>query len=173
MITAFDKTSVHFANLKFVAKAVNKAKRQGSRVNLNYIYCDGARTMATDRHRLHIYTPDPDKEHPLSPGYYEAIKNTKSELHIIKADVDYEYPDVDRIIPTDEGLQSFDAKGSLFGKFAQVIRSFDEGSINTDYFADALTGTDLFDGMFKVKDNLCPILLKGGFLTAVIMPTRS
>jgi hypothetical protein len=76
-----------------------------------------------------------------------------------------------RIMPSDEGLRGFDVKSSLFGKFAQVIRSFNEGSINTDYFKAALEGTDIC--MFKTTDGLSPILLKGGFLTAVIMPMRS
>jgi hypothetical protein len=124
--------------------------------------------MATDGCRLHIYTPE---ELPLEQGYYEVLKNTKSELRLIPADCDQDYPDIERVTPDDEGLKSFDPKGSMWGDYAQIIRAFDEGSINGDYLADALKDTDL--SMFKIKDYLSPLLLKGGNLTAVIMPTRS
>jgi hypothetical protein len=68
-------------------------------------------------------------------------------------------------------LKGFEDKSSLFGKYAQIIRSFDEGSLNCDYLKDALTDTDI--SMYHIKDHMSPLLLKGGFLTAVIMPTRS
>jgi len=171
MQTTFDKHSEHFNALKFVAKAVAKFKGQDQRDHLNNIYCDGLRIMATNGHRLHVYEQPEPETPPLDPGYYEILKNTKTELRLLPVQIDQEYPDIMRIMPSNEGLEGFDAKSSLFGKFAQVIRSLNEGSINTDYFKAALEGTDIC--MFKATDGASPILLKGGFLTAVIMPIGS
>jgi hypothetical protein len=53
---------------------------------LNYLYSDGSRLYATDGHRLHILM---DANHPA--GFYD------SELN--KLDIDYKYPDIDRVIP--------------------------------------------------------------------------
>jgi len=172
MQTTFDKHSEHFNALKFVAKAVAKFKGQDQRDHLNNIYCDGLRIMATNGHRLHVYEQPEPETPPLDPGYYEILKNTKTELRLLPVQIDQEYPDIMRIMPSDEGLHSLGhTKSSLWGKVAEIIRSFEEGAINVDYLMDALIGQPAW--MFKTTDHTNPILLKGGFLTAVIMPMRS
>jgi hypothetical protein len=167
MIT-FDKNSKHLQPLKFVAKAVAKYKGQDGRVHLNNIYCIGPEIIATDGHRCHVYTPE---DNPLEAGYYEVIKNTKTELRLVRIECDSEYPEIKRVIPAKDGAVPFEDKSSIYGKFAQVVRAMEQGSINTDYLADALSGEP---GMFyKVTDHLSPVLFFGATTLSVVMPLRS
>ena len=168
----FNKNTKHTKELLFIAAALPTAAMHKSE-NLEHIYSTGQKIVATDGHRLHIYTPT---ECPLEAGYYQVIKKTKTEIILNPVELDQEYPDFERITPDREGKKDFTlyqydngrtAAPNLESKYAEVIRALPSGTINIKYFQDACLNSMT---SFKVTDGVSPVCLYGESLQAVVMP---
>lgn len=173
MLHKFEKYSAHFQELKFVVKATDK--KEETLLFKSMIYSTGEpvaggsqKIVGTQGHRLHMYEP-PEGESALPEGYYKAVKDTKTVLHLVKSDYDDQYPDFNRIIPSNDGLVGFTGK-SLWDKYAEVIRVMSGCALNGTYFEDAVANDHIC--MYKATDGLNPVLFRGGPLTAVMMPIR-
>lgn len=160
MFYKFDKNHPETKFLLFVAAAVSK---DHTREALTHVYSDGTRIMATDGHRLHVYTPD---EGCLPAGYYDLLKKTKTEVHLNSVELDLVYPDVDRVIPKAGNM--IDISCSLCGVYAAVIRAMPVNTLEFKYFTDACP-LELMDS-YQVIDGISPVMFQGGKVLSVVMP---
>ena len=136
------------------------------------IYSTGDELVATDGHRLHHYKPEVC---PLSEGYYQIKKRTKTVLELLKADGTHlqDYPDFKRIMPDRTEAISFPTKCRggkqicVEGKFAETIRTMGGGALSYGFFKDANT---VEMPSYLATDGFSPVLLCGLDVTAVIMP---
>ena len=161
----FNKTTQHTAELLFVCKALaTKASHKSE--NLQYLYSTGVDIVASDGHRLHVYTPE---DCPLEAGYYEIIKKTKTELILNRSDQDLgDYPDYARVMPEAKDLQGFKLDSSISGKYATVIRAMDVNTLEYSLFLDAAPLME----RYQVTDGTSPVLMTGKDVKAVVMPVR-
>lgn len=84
--------------LRWVALARNTDMT--SRPILSHIKVEPARFLATDGHRLHMYTPAPADDHGMAAGLYEVVKVTRSEIVLVLTDeAPGAYPNYQRVIP--------------------------------------------------------------------------
>ena len=171
------RASAGVFDFAWVARAMAK---KDVRYHLNYIYSDGARTIATDGQRLHILTGQ-----SLQQGYYTAAGDRVGD--------DAKYEDIDRVIPqysqcqtwtlTAEELAACIVDTGCKGKdwaFAYVPPSGHE--VYKKYFDEAINGMDsvTYHSLPHTPDpkrdytrpNPNPILIRHGNVQAVVMPTR-
>lgn len=88
----FNNQSEHFAQLRWVARAIDTKGRHP----LNCLSVEDNRIIGTDGRRLHIA----HFSLGLEPGLYYITKNTKKEIQLIPTELHYrDYPDVDAIMP--------------------------------------------------------------------------
>ena len=162
----FYKENPETEYLLFVARAVSKDK---AKYALRHIYCTGTQIVATDGHRCHVYTPE---DCYLEKGYYEILKKTKTELHLLQnTDPDLmDFPDFARIFPAEKKLQHFEEKTTVGGRLALVIRAMGTNCVNLDYFRDSAEFRGIYS--YQVTEGSDPILLRGARLQAVLMPAK-
>ncbi len=142
---------------QWVAKAMAK---KDVRYYLQYIYSDGARIMATDGHRVHIWHTD---QYPA--GFYDA--------NMVQIEVDGTFPDINRVIPKNPDLSLPVAELSiehLFDSDSKPVDGykFDGVAINGAYMDQALSCQD-FD-QIQYSDGGSSVLMASADKQAVIMP---
>ncbi len=158
----------------FVAKAVDK---KHSKSELRYVYVTEEEVVATDGHRLHVYTPEVSV---MEPGYYEIIKQTKTTLQLIKVTSDAygklgEYPDFKCMIPEASYIREFITKRNsgeeieVVGKYAEVIRAFTDNTVDWDYFNDA-NCLGMYGYRYNGEDS--PLVLYGENIKAALSPLK-
>jgi hypothetical protein len=170
----FDKSNAHAYFIIFVAKALKKLDRKYyHQEQMSRIYCDGERIIATDGHRLHMYTP---AECPLPKGLFMVEKKNKTTIHLShNKSNEYDkslfdkYPDIDRIIPEETNAEEF-AYSGVDAKLADVIRVMGSGCLNIGYFKDAVSAPEI--RKFHVTSELEPVVMIGDKLMSIIMPMR-
>jgi len=126
-----------FDGIKFVITALNP-KDQYKKAYVTKIYATDSQIMATDGKRLHVIDNDAFNEPFLEPGYWEVIKNTKSEIFLIKSDDDSKYPNIEKVIPTDYELSidlSFSDNGTAQSRFYYDLITATKRPIQYDYIA--------------------------------------
>jgi hypothetical protein len=167
MLKQFDKTSAHTPQIIFVAKA--REKKDFSKCNLLHVYSDGARIMATDGARGHVYAP---ADCPLPAGFYRVLRGSKTTIDLVKVEESTPFPDLDRVIPKKDKSTTFspgtNADVDPAAKLAQVLRAQGSGCFNIEYFLDACPGMSAYSW----ENAFTPLMLTGPDLVAVIMPMR-
>jgi hypothetical protein len=135
------KDNKNFPAVAFVTLAIS-LKHNLSTFRLLYI-ADDHHAVGTDGHRLH-QAPLIDQEQ-ITPGLYEIIKCTKSEIILAKATTDAQYPDYKRLFP--KGRQKHAVPMLLasthFIDFAvaAVLRALPAPqALHLPYLTDALSG---------------------------------
>jgi len=121
------------ANLKAPIDILKKAvAKNDARYYLNYIYIDDKNIVATDGHRLSMYSNDDN----LAPGFYNKNMN--------KCDIGATYPDYKRVIPTTNREIEINLKECevFIFKGQEVIRlNFHDGkftTVNLKYLKDVI-----------------------------------
>jgi len=171
------RASAGVFDFAWVARAMAK---KDVRYYLNYVYSDGARTIATDGRRMHVLTGQ-----SLPQGYYTITGD--------RADEDAKYPDIDRVIPQYSQCQTWTLTAEVLaacivdtggkGKdwaFAYMLPSGHK--VNKKYFDDAINGMDsvTYYSLPHTPDperdydrlNSNSILIRHGNVQAVVMPMR-
>lgn len=134
-----DRYHPAFKHLRFVAVAVSSDE---TRMGMNYLKVEKNKIIATDGRRLHMVEIDP----PVEPGLYEVIKNNTRDIVIARDDnPKTEYPNYDRVIPTDsaiysctfDGIRNLKRKPRDFAKVSQMMYLFPEPTtFNLKYVED-------------------------------------
>jgi len=174
------KDSETFTGVKFVIAALDKNKDAFPHKKNLYVK-DGVMT-GTDGKRLHQFNenelfPDarPWERSTFENGYYEVVKNNKSEVIIEKIDLDYDYPDYEdagifwelqeakKIIQPAENPDTF---------YSSIVRVMDETvSVKHVYINDCLC-LDEFTAWIAENSAEKPLILTNGSKRAAIMPYR-
>ena len=131
------RASAGVFDFAWVARAMAK---KDVRYYLNYVYSDGARTIATDGRRMHVLAGQ-----SLPQGYYTAAGD--------QVDEDAKYPDIDRVIPQYSQCQTWTLTAEELA--ACIVDTGDKGKdwafaymlqsghkVNKKYFDDAINGMD-------------------------------
>jgi DNA polymerase III sliding clamp (beta) subunit (PCNA family) len=153
---------------QWLAKAM--AGKGDVRYYLQYIYADGSNLVATDGHRIHLYTAN-----TLSDGFYN--KN------IFKINEDAKYPDYKRVLPNPNRVRhqsrkltkSFLLSGEVrvhSGK-EEAINIIGDVWVKKQYLLDALS---FWDSSETVEINYAgamdSITISANDCLAVVMPIR-
>lgn len=160
----FPKGHTDLPGLLFVCDAVGK---DATRFNLTLVNVrkigDQLVAEASDGHRAHRYT----LTHPIPVGLYEIKIKKRAELVLVTTTEDVEYPDIDRVIPRNMPMTGFIDKSYPY-RVAQLLRAMpDRSAVNLDLLEQAMNA-DMSE--FNAGNGLCPILLTGHNLLAVVMP---
>jgi hypothetical protein len=135
------KTDANFPAVAFVTLAINP-KHIHETYRLLYVPCDH-HAVGTDGRRLH-QAPLPDIDQ-FTPGLYEIIKRTRSEIILTKATTDAQYPDYKRLFPKGRQKHAVPAlpSSTYFTDFAvaAVLRTLPApNALHLPYLTDALSG---------------------------------
>lgn len=147
-----------FNDFKFVLNAV---AIEGSRYALNHLMVEQNRIVATDGRRLHFV----ELEHDYELGQYEVIKNSGTEIFLMKVDDDEvgRFPKYDEILPPkDNYFEAGDLMTILKGLFKKDI------CINLQFINDVIFDDELFTIYYTEKDR--PIRIEHKDRTAILMP---
>ena len=127
------------SDFEWVSKAI--ASKKHFQEEVNYVYSDRARIIATDT-RILLFVNNPS----LEQGYYLKGRNGR-----IKADIDGVYPNIDKIIRDNQGftitkkeLLEYPKVANINGVFTKINDRF----YDSKYIIDALS---LFDDNQKIK----------------------
>ncbi len=153
-----------FAGFKWILKAVDFDP--GSPIT-NVLSIEKESIIATDGHRLHIYSPhSPLESYPtgtfkvlLRQRYYLILAHTK----------DVKFPDYERVIPDYSKFKEFLVSGIKERDYATIIKNMVGCAINFRYFSD-LTGMDM-EKIF-IGGEKDPVVFEGFRKQALIMPMR-
>jgi DNA polymerase III sliding clamp (beta) subunit (PCNA family) len=160
---------------QWLAKAM--ADKNDVRYYLQYICADGSNLVATDGHRLHIYTANtlPDGVKTLPDGFYD--KNMQ------KIELDAKFPNYKRVLPNSSRMghesrkltKSFLLSGEIrvHGGKEEAINVIGDIWVNKQYLVDALS---FWDSSETVEINYAgamdSITISANDCLAVIMPIR-
>lgn len=150
-----------FSNLHFVARAIDPKHKSD---NIKHIYADQDNIVGTDGFRLHLIA----NEGLLDPGFHQIIKKTKTELQLLKINDNLQYPDYKRLFKDEYQTIDF-KKTSDHLRFAQVIRSLTDQTIDFNYFMD-VEPMNMVE--FYAADNDPIYLTNNEYRKALIMPVR-
>lgn len=173
------KTNELFSAVRWVTLA--RSTDGAARPALLYVKIEADRFLATDGHRLHMYTPGPytDLAQEIgAPGLYEVIKCTKSEVFLESALDAPDYPQYERVIPdTSKYLEFAESRGKtsspvvsrLICKAARALHA--ERGVNYAYLKDFVDISETVSlSAHSEKDIGGVIALKSEFCTGVLMP---
>ncbi len=150
-----------FAGFKWVLKAINFEEAMLK----NTIKIEKESIIATDGHRLHIYSPI--ESYPtgtfkilLRQRYYLILAHTK----------DIKFPDYEGVIPDYSKFKELKMSGGLIERnYLIMIKNMeDSGGLRYRYFNDL--GTDM-EKMF-IGGEKEPVIFEGFRIKALIMPMR-
>jgi len=118
-----------------------KKRKDNYRKYAQYVYCDGDLLVNTDGARLHILVStelNPEK------GFYELVKRNKSEIVLIKASVDAEFPDWENSLFRNKVKPKLIQKCASSGYFdstaANIIRYLPENyCVNLGFLKDMVS----------------------------------
>lgn len=90
------KQSEFFNDFKFVlaARSLDPIKPV-----FNHVFVDDDAIVCTDSRRLHMLTKDIRETTGLDNGFYEVVKETKSQIWLDKAEVAGDFPNYKQVIP--------------------------------------------------------------------------
>jgi hypothetical protein len=172
IITKNGKNDKDFDGIKWAIAARSK---DATRYSITCINIDGGLIVATDGHRLHIYTPERD----IDAGMYEVLKETKDIIVLRSGDTDgFKYPDYERVFPqhTHNGINDITSptdKNQLLNLVANHVIKHAENDYDVTYLADAIPmGEDIH---FEQSGENRPLIIRNQIFTkaAVVMPLRT
>lgn len=163
---SLDKRQCGFEEVSFVAKARSK---DPAREVLHNIQITPERICATDGRRLHFTKNSFD----LETGLYQVVKATKSQVLLVPADSTNQFPDVDKVIPIANGLQTVEGNHISVSYTFLVLKCHIKSrgliTINFDYFKDLWESSEYWEYEVTSKEI---VYLSNGTKTAVIMGLR-
>jgi len=143
------------------------------RNHIRYTYVKGGDFVKTDGGRLHKYKLKDE----LGDGFYEVVKNIKSEvvINFVEDQEGWQYLDYKELFNTEEhkiklkGVCSYN--GTCYKAYADVIRALDINTLQYEYMRDILSDDNSFNVF--VKDDNSPIVFIGGEdREALLMPFK-
>ena len=149
-IPAKSKTLEHW-----VAKALAK---KDIRDYLKYLYVTKGIMVATDGHRLHCSPIN------LDDGFYNS--------QLSKIDVNYNYPDIRRVIPNEKDMTRFNGELMLSDKEGLSVYKLEDVYIQKTYFDDAMSG--ITEPEIYLHGSIDQVLIKdrNSARFAVVMPIK-
>ena len=114
----------------------------------NFIYVDeDHRAVGTNGHILTVV-----KGVALEPGFYEPIKNNKSEILLNKIDEELRYPDFDCVFPSGDAEKTLETmlvgSTTISSEYTKLVRLMDENStVQFHYFESIIN----FDSNFRCR----------------------
>jgi hypothetical protein len=164
----------------------NDAKEYAKHFEVNLMDDGKLRLIGTDGSRLHWADLSVADNKYIEPGYYQLVKQAKSQVQLVKVNGDdFSYPDTSFLFsdmnevngPKYEGKLSVgrvevvadDSKHGLIFKVARAMdfRGVDETCVNIDFLVD-IVGRN--GEVFFLQELWKPIYFQGDDIGAVIMP---
>lgn len=152
-------------SVRYVLRAISK---DPVKPVFTKLFSDGENIVASDSNRLHLA---PVK---IPAGLYDVIKNTAQEIIITESDLDAQFPDYKRVVPSGRpdpvALADYDAKYS--GGARCIFQLFSAGvCINTHFIEDACK--DNCGAKASIAGEKEPVVISSDLGTAVIMPIKT
>jgi hypothetical protein len=160
------KSTLDYEGVKWVLKAIDK---EGSRYHLNHIFSLGNHVFATDGHRLHAYRT---RQVKIPKGAYLPMVDKTQILLMPKDDVTG--PDAIQVFPRHKPHKIFriESAKDVSIPYTEMVRKMDEGeTLNLKYFEDMINGVD-YSPIFRHFGQGCPVWMKNGHRSGLIMPMR-